>query len=58
MAHWTWLVPVLALGCCGIALAVGVAPWFALVCGTALVGAVFTLIERESPMARWCSRWP
>ena len=51
MAHWTWLVPVLAFGSFVIALAVGVGPWLALLCGAALAGAVFVAVHHAEVVA-------
>lgn len=48
---WTWLVPVLALGLLGLALAVGMAPWLAVVCGAALAGAVFAAVHHAEVVA-------
>lgn len=51
MAHWTWLVPVLALGSFVIALAVGVGPWLAILCGAALGSAVFVAVHHAEVVA-------
>src|SRR3954453_10259979 len=51
MAHWTWLVPVLALGSFVIALAVGVGPWLAILCGVALGGGVFVAVHHAEVVA-------
>ena len=51
MALWTWLVPVLALGSFVIALAVGVGPWLAILCGAALGGAVFVAVHHAEVVA-------
>lgn len=51
MPVWTWLVPVLALGCLVTALAVGVGPWLALLCGAALAGAVFLAVHHAEVVA-------
>jgi len=51
MPLWTWLVPVLALGAFVSALAVGVGPWIASLCGAALVGAVFVAVHHAEVVA-------
>jgi Ca2+:H+ antiporter len=48
---WTWLVPLLALGSLIIALVTGVGPWLALLCGTALAGAVFVAVHHAEVVA-------
>ena len=48
---WTWLVPVLALGALGIALAAGVGPGLAVLCGVALAGAVFAAVHHAEVVA-------
>src|SRR5262249_13694693 len=51
MPLWTWLVPVLALVCLIIALAVSVGTWLALLCGAALAGAVFVAVHHAEVVA-------
>lgn len=48
---WTWLVPVLALGSLLVALAIGVGPWLALLCGLMLAGAVFVAVHHAEVVA-------
>jgi Ca2+:H+ antiporter len=49
--HWTWLVPVLALGLLLLALAVGASPGIAVLCGIALAGAVFVAVHHAEVVA-------
>ena len=51
MAIWTWLVPVLALGCLVTAMVIGMGPWLAVVGGTALAGAVFAAVHHAEVVA-------
>jgi len=51
MLFWTWLVPVLALVSFVMAFAVGVGPWLALLCGSALAGAVFVAVYHAEVVA-------
>src|SRR5215472_7693110 len=51
MPLWTWLLPFLALGSLIIALAAGVGPWLALLCGTALIGAVLAAVHHAEVVA-------
>jgi len=51
MRHWTWLVPTLALALFTIAMAVGVGPWLAAVCGAALIGAVLVAVHHAEVVA-------
>src|SRR5499427_8908466 len=51
MPVWTWLVPLLAFGSLIIALVIGVGPWLALLCGTALAGAVFVAVHHAELVA-------
>ena len=51
MHHWTWLIPVLALGLLLVALAVGVGTWLAVLCGAALVGAVLVAVHHAEVVA-------
>jgi len=51
MAHWTRLVPLLAFGSFVMALAVGVRPGITLLCGAALVGAVFVAVHHAEVVA-------
>jgi Ca2+:H+ antiporter len=51
MPLWTWLLPVLALGSLGLAAAIGMAPWLAMVCGAALAGAVFAAVHHAEVVA-------
>lgn len=48
---WTWLLPVLALGVLLVALVADAGPWFALPCGIALAGAVFTSVHHAEVIA-------
>lgn len=48
---WTWLVPLLALACLGVALASTVGPVLATVCGLALGGAVFVAVHHAEVVA-------
>jgi Ca2+:H+ antiporter len=51
MRRWTWLVPILALTLLGVALAVGVGTWLALLCGAALIGAVLVAVHHAEVVA-------
>src|SRR5262249_61570230 len=51
MPLWTWLLPLVALGSLIIALVTGVGPWLALLCGTALTGAVFAAVHHAEVVA-------
>jgi Ca2+:H+ antiporter len=51
LPFWTWLVPVVALGCLVIALLVGVGPGIALLCGLGLAGAVFVAVHHAEVIA-------
>jgi Ca2+:H+ antiporter len=51
MRHWTWLIPVLAVGLLIIALAVGVGTLLAALCGAALVGAVLVAVHHAEVVA-------
>ena len=51
MAAWTWLVPVLSIALLGVAVAVGVGSLLALVCGIALMGAVFAAVHHAEVVA-------
>jgi len=48
---WTWLVPVLALGCFVLALLAGVGAGVALLCGLALGAAVFVAVHHAEVVA-------
>lgn len=48
---WTWLVPLLALGCLLMAISTGVGPWLALLCGVALAGAVLAAVHHAEVVA-------
>lgn len=47
----TWLVPALAVGVLVLALAVGMAPWLAVLSGAALAGAVFAAVYHAEVVA-------
>ncbi len=49
--YWTWLVPLLALGCLLIALLNDVGPGLAALCGVALAGAVFVAVHHAEVVA-------
>src|SRR5687768_13895134 len=51
MRAWTWLVPVLALALFLLALAAGVGPWLAGLCGAALIGAVLVAVHHAEVVA-------
>jgi Ca2+:H+ antiporter len=51
MRHWTWLIPVLALGILVLALAIGVGTLLAALCGAALVGAVLAAVHHAEVIA-------
>jgi Ca2+:H+ antiporter len=51
MAAWTWLIPVLSIILLGVAIAVGVGTLLALVCGIALMGAVFAAVHHAEVVA-------
>lgn len=51
MPLWTWLLPVLAMGSLGLAVAIGMAPWLAVVCGASLAGAVFAAVHHAEVVA-------
>ena len=51
MPLWTWLIPLLALAVLGIALAAGVGPIVALVCGAALIGSVLVAVHHAEVVA-------
>jgi Ca2+:H+ antiporter len=51
MPHWTWLAPLLALGCLVLALVAGVGPWLALLCVAALGAAVFVAVHHAEVVA-------
>jgi Ca2+:H+ antiporter len=48
---WTWLVPVIAVGCLVTALVAGVGPVISVVCGLALAGAVFVAVHHAEVVA-------
>src|SRR5215471_13648130 len=48
---WTWVVPLVALGCLVIALTTGVGTGVAVVCGIALAGAVFVAVHHAEVVA-------
>lgn len=48
---WTWLVPLLALACLILALALGVGTWLTLLCGIAVGGAVFAAVHHAEVVA-------
>ena len=48
---WTWLVPLLAVGCLVLALVISVGSWLALLCGVALMGAVFVAVHHAEVVA-------
>jgi Ca2+:H+ antiporter len=48
---WTWLVPVLALALLGLALAFGVGPVLATLCGAVLVGSVLAAVHHAEVVA-------
>jgi Ca2+:H+ antiporter len=51
MTLWTWLVPVVSIVLLGIAIAAGVGPLLAPVCGIALMGAVFAAVHHAEVVA-------
>jgi Ca2+:H+ antiporter len=51
MRHWPWLVPVLALVLLLVALAVGVGPLLAVLCGAALIGVVLVAVHHAEVVA-------
>jgi len=51
MPLWTWLVPALALGALIAAGVAGVGPGLAVLCGAALVGAVFAAVHHAEVVA-------
>jgi Ca2+:H+ antiporter len=51
MPLWTWLVPVAAIAVLLMALCVGVGPFVAVLCGAALVGAVFVAVHHAEVVA-------
>jgi Ca2+:H+ antiporter len=51
MPLWGWLVPLLAVALLGMALAVGVGTWLAVLCGAALVGAVLVAVHHAEVVA-------
>jgi Ca2+:H+ antiporter len=51
MRYWEWLVPAAALALFLLALAVGVGPWMALLCGTGLIGAVLVAVHHAEVVA-------
>jgi len=51
MPLWTWLIPLLALAVLGIALASGVGPIVALLCGAALIGSVLVAVHHAEVVA-------
>ena len=56
MRLWSWLIPVLALSLLFVALAVGVGPLLAVLCGAALVAAVLVAVHHAEVVAhRWVS---
>lgn len=48
---WTWLLPALSLGLLVAAIAVGVTPLLAALCGIALIGAVFAAVHHAEVVA-------
>src|SRR6478609_112631 len=48
---WTWLVPVIAVGCLVTALLAGVGPVITVLCGLALAGAVFVGVHHAEVVA-------
>src|SRR5947207_15972397 len=51
MPIWAWLVPLLALGCLVAALMLGIGLWLVLLCGAALVAAVFVAVHHAEVVA-------
>jgi Ca2+:H+ antiporter len=51
MPLWTWLVPLLALGCLITALTAGVGPWMAVLCSLAVTGGVFAAVHHAEVVA-------
>src|SRR6476660_10193295 len=51
MRHWTWLIPVLALGLLLVAFATGVGTLLSVLCGTALVGVVLAAVHHAEVVA-------
>src|SRR6187401_2798188 len=51
MPLWTWLVPVLALGCLVAALVLSVGLLLILLCSAALIGAVFVAVHHAEVVA-------
>jgi Ca2+:H+ antiporter len=51
MRLWTWLVPALAIVLLLVALAVGVGPVFAVLCGAALIGSVLVAVHHAEVVA-------
>jgi Ca2+:H+ antiporter len=51
MAAWTWLIPVLSIVILGVAIAAGVGTLLAVVCGIALMGAVFAAVHHAEVVA-------
>src|SRR4051812_4861341 len=51
MRHWTWFVPALAVVLLGVAMAVGVSPWVAVVCGATLIAAVLVAVHHAEVVA-------
>jgi Ca2+:H+ antiporter len=51
MHHWSWLIPVLAVGLLIVALAVGVGTLLAVLCGAALIGAVLVAVHHAEVVA-------
>src|SRR5262245_31126598 len=47
----TWLIPTLAMIVLVIAIAAGVSPWMAVLCGAALIGAVFAAVHHAEVVA-------
>ena len=51
MPIWAWLVPLLSLGCLVAALMLGAGLWLVLLCGAALVAAVFVAVHHAEVVA-------
>jgi Ca2+:H+ antiporter len=51
MAAWTWLLPAASIALLGVAIVVGVNPTLAVLCGAALMGAVFAAVHHAEVVA-------
>ena len=51
MASWTWVIPALSIALLAVAIAAGVGPLLAILCGVGLVGAVLAAVHHAEVVA-------